>query len=66
MSTRAKSTTAQPLRQDVTNATGNVLSVYLNVDQSKASNCDARIEQVRGEAANKLRNVGGIGAVLRY
>jgi hypothetical protein len=29
-------------------------------------NCGARIEQVRGEAANKLRNVGGIGAVLRY
>jgi hypothetical protein len=28
--------------------------------------CGARIEQVRGEAANKLRNVGGIGAVLRY
>ena len=29
-------------------------------------NCGARIEQVQGEAANKLRNVGGIGAVLRY
>jgi hypothetical protein len=31
-----------------------------------AINCGARIEQVRGEAATKLRNVGGIGAVLRY
>jgi len=29
-------------------------------------NCGARIEQVRGTAAKKLRNVGGIGAVLRY
>jgi hypothetical protein len=29
-------------------------------------NCGARIEQVRGAAAEKLRNVGGIGAVLRY
>jgi hypothetical protein len=29
-------------------------------------NCGARIEQVRGPAAEKLRKVGGIGAVLRY
>ncbi|HET9219849.1 MAG TPA: host attachment protein [Terriglobia bacterium] len=29
-------------------------------------NYGARIEQVRGTAAEKLRNVGGIGAVLRY
>jgi Bacterial archaeo-eukaryotic release factor family 10 len=31
-----------------------------------ALNCSARIQQVRGAAAEKLRNVGGIGAVLRY
>ena len=29
-------------------------------------NCGARIEQVRGAAAKKLTNAGGIGAVLRY
>jgi len=29
-------------------------------------NCGAHIEQVRGAAAEKLRNIGGIGAVLRY
>ena len=29
-------------------------------------NCGARIEQVRGAAAEKLQTVGGIGAVLRY
>jgi peptide subunit release factor 1 (eRF1) len=31
-----------------------------------ALNCGSRIEQVRGIAADKLRNIGGIGALLRY
>jgi hypothetical protein len=29
-------------------------------------NCGARIDQVRGAAAEKLRRAGGIGAILRY
>ena len=36
------STTAQPLRPGVTSATGNVLSVYLNVDQSNAKGMKTR------------------------
>jgi peptide subunit release factor 1 (eRF1) len=31
-----------------------------------ALNTDAAIEQVRGEAAEKLKAHGGIGAFLRY